>query len=199
MEMTRLMAESDARKALAVLTAALDAHLTAVEAKSGENDPAVQAAFLDLREAAAAYDEAVFAEHDEVTPFDLPPLPEDDPEDDGSFGPRVTLLGRYDYTVVDPQKLLAQASALLGEDIEDIADAITVLGHLGARQGLASGENSRDVGLFWHGSVHMLMPCDVTELGDAWVEDAFVDVDPEDALCTITDALDETQIPGQVC
>jgi hypothetical protein len=64
---------------------------------------------------------------------------------------------------------------------------------------LASGENSKDVGLFWHGSVHMLHRCDVTELGDAWVDDAFVGVDPEESLCLITDALDETQVPGEVC
>ncbi len=57
------------RAAIEVLKAALDAHLTAVEARSGENDPRVQAAYDALASAGEAYDDALFAAYEEVTPF----------------------------------------------------------------------------------------------------------------------------------
>ena len=49
---------AEARTAAAALKSAIDRHLTACEARTGENDPAVQAAYEDLRAAAEAYDDA---------------------------------------------------------------------------------------------------------------------------------------------
>ncbi len=193
------MALSEARTALSRLHAALDAHLDAVEARTGENDPAVQAAFLDLREAAGDFDAIMFTEHDEVTPFDLPELTDDDEDDDEDsvYGPRVSVISRWDFTIMDPEQLIAHAEDMVGEEIGDAATAVTLLAHLGARLGLAAGGNAKQVGLFWHGTVTMGMKCGPTELGDAWVDgDTFDNVDPDESLCYITDALNETVIPG---
>ena len=57
------------RAAIEGLRAALDAHLSAVEARSGENDPHVQAAYDALASAGEAYDDALFSAYEEVTPF----------------------------------------------------------------------------------------------------------------------------------
>jgi hypothetical protein len=55
--------------AVAGLKAALDAHLAAVEARAGENDPHVQAAYDALASAGEIYDDALFSAYEEVTPF----------------------------------------------------------------------------------------------------------------------------------
>jgi hypothetical protein len=57
------------RAAVQALKAALDAHLAAVEARAGENDPNVQAAYDALASAGEAYDDALFSAYEEVTPF----------------------------------------------------------------------------------------------------------------------------------
>ncbi len=55
--------------ALGAFKAALDAHLRAVEARTGENDPLVQTAYDALAAAAETYDDALFSGFEEVTPF----------------------------------------------------------------------------------------------------------------------------------
>lgn len=181
---------SAAREALARLHAALDTHLDAVEVKTGENDPAVQAAFLELREASTAYDEAIFDEHDEVTPFDLPPLVDEEDLDDEGYGPRLSVLTRWDFTIGDPARLLATASSALGEEIDDPAVAVTLLAHVGARKGLAASAAATGVGLLWHGSVTAAVPCDYAEPDAEWTEEAFAGVDPDDVLCIVSDLPD---------
>jgi len=57
------------RSAVEALKAALDSHLAAVEARAGENDPQVQAAYDALAAAGEAYDDALFSAYEEVTPF----------------------------------------------------------------------------------------------------------------------------------
>jgi hypothetical protein len=57
------------RAAVAGLKSALDTHLAAVEARAGENDPHVQAAYDALASAGEAYDDALFSAYEEVTPF----------------------------------------------------------------------------------------------------------------------------------
>jgi hypothetical protein len=57
------------RAAVEGLKAALDAHLAAVEARAGENDPHVQAAYDALASAGEVYDDALFSAYEEVTPF----------------------------------------------------------------------------------------------------------------------------------
>jgi hypothetical protein len=68
------------RAAVAGLKAALDAHLAAVEARAGENDPHVQAAYDALASAGETYDDALFSAYEEVTPFG--PVESDDDEDE---------------------------------------------------------------------------------------------------------------------
>ncbi len=68
------------RAAVAGLKSALDAHLAAVEARAGENDPHVQAAYDALASAGEIYDDALFSAYEEVTPFG--PVESDDDEDE---------------------------------------------------------------------------------------------------------------------
>jgi hypothetical protein len=68
------------RTAVAGLKSALDAHLAAVEARAGENDPNVQAAYDALASAGEAYDDALFSAYEEVTPFG--PVESDDEDDE---------------------------------------------------------------------------------------------------------------------
>ncbi len=71
------------RAAVAGLKSALDAHLAAVEARAGENDPNVQAAYDALASAGEAYDDALFSAYEEVTPFGPVESDDDDEEADG--------------------------------------------------------------------------------------------------------------------
>ena len=73
---------SDPRAALDRLVAALEAHLQAASRRTGEVDPAVASAFQTLADAFNAYDEALYAAYDEVTPFVLYDEAEDDDLDD---------------------------------------------------------------------------------------------------------------------
>lgn len=186
---------SSIRQSLSLLYAALEV----IESRSESADPGVQAAFLALREATSAYEAAVVAAHGEIVPVEPQAPPENDASADRSHGPRVSVISRWDFTVLDREKLIAEAEALMGEEIGDAATSVTLLAHVGARNGLAAGANARDAGLFWHGTITMAMPCAITELGDSWVDTharPFAAVDPDDSLCFITDALDATAVPG---
>ena len=68
--------------AAAGFKAAIDAHLAAVEARAGENDPHVQAAYDLLASAGEAYDDALFSAYEEVTPFGPVDVDDEDDEDD---------------------------------------------------------------------------------------------------------------------
>jgi hypothetical protein len=71
------------RSTLEALKSALESHLAAVEARAGENDPRVQAAYDALASAAEAYDDALFAGYEEVTPFGpVETVDDDDDADD---------------------------------------------------------------------------------------------------------------------
>lgn len=59
---------SDARMALEALTTALNEHLVAAQNKRGEDDPAVEAAFFAVADAFEAYEDALYADTEEVTP-----------------------------------------------------------------------------------------------------------------------------------
>ena len=73
---------TDPRAALDRLIAALEAHLGAAQRRRGDDDPAVEAAYAQLADAFEVYDEALYAAHDEVTPFELPDDEGDDGDDD---------------------------------------------------------------------------------------------------------------------
>ncbi|MBI4940437.1 MAG: primosomal protein [Actinobacteria bacterium] len=73
---------TDPRAALDRLVAALEAHLTAASRRSGEADPAVVAAYQTLADAFETYDDALYSNFDEVTPFVLYDEADEDDEDD---------------------------------------------------------------------------------------------------------------------
>lgn len=86
---------------------AIDSHLAAVEARSGEQDPAVQSAFETLQSAAEIYDDLLYEAYDEVTPFEVGGV-ESGPPDlaDIEIPPVVSLFLRRDYALADPDALL---------------------------------------------------------------------------------------------
>lgn len=184
---------SGTRQSLSLLFGALDV----IEGRLGnDDDPGMQAAFAALREAADAYDAAVVAAHPDAVPSDAAAPTE---AAEGEIGPRISLFSRWDFTILDRKKLIAQAEELMGEEIGEAATSATILAHVGARNGLAAGGNAKEAGLFWHGTITMAMPCGIAELGDAWVEPEatpFAGLDQDESLCVITDALDERVIPG---
>jgi hypothetical protein len=74
---------ADPRGALADLVAAFERHLEASASKRGEDDPTVIAAYDDLADAFAAYDDTLLQAYGEMTPLDIyDGDDEDDDEDD---------------------------------------------------------------------------------------------------------------------
>ncbi|HEY5834506.1 hypothetical protein [Streptomyces sp.] len=100
---------AEVRAAVEAVKAALDRHLDAIENRTGEDDPAVYAAFEALASAAESYDELLYDTYDEVTPFEVPAA-EALPEYAGPQEPEtISVLIRRDYSIVDPERLFAQA------------------------------------------------------------------------------------------
>ncbi|WP_411144143.1 hypothetical protein [Streptomyces sp. x-80] len=127
---------AEVRAAAEAVKAALDRHLDAVERRSGQDDPAVYAAFDELAAAAEVYDELLYDTYDEVTPFEIPgsdTLPAyAGPEEPSAL----SVLIRRDYTVAEPPRLLHQAQRIADLD-PDAADAAARDGADGA--GMAAG------------------------------------------------------------
>lgn len=177
-----------ARAAAERLRTALDAHLAAVEARSGEHDPAVQLAYKELRAAAADYDVALYDEHDEVTPFDLPdpePPAEDDDEPDLD---RLTLVARWDFTVADPDILQAAAQRAVGEEVPDVAVALAALVAAAGHTRVTTPDAAPLVGLRPHGNATWVLATDDADPDDddpSWMADPFGGADPERALCRL--------------
>jgi hypothetical protein len=70
------------RALAATFTAAIGEHLSAVEARRGEADATVYAAYERLRVAFTAYEDALYEVYDEVTPLDVGDDDDDDDDDD---------------------------------------------------------------------------------------------------------------------
>ena len=62
---------ADPRGALANLMTAFERHLEASASKRGEEDPTVIAAYDDLADAFASYDDALLQAYGEMTPLDI--------------------------------------------------------------------------------------------------------------------------------
>ncbi|MER7763205.1 hypothetical protein [Streptomyces sp. NPDC097619] len=123
---------AEVRAAAEAVKTALDRHLAAVERRTGDDDPAVYAAFNELAAAAEEYDELLYERYDEVTPFEIP-APEDGVPYRGPSEPRAfSVLIRRDYQVAEPLRLVAQAQRVSAFDREpDPADAAGTAGALG--------------------------------------------------------------------
>ena len=79
---------ADPRVALEKLTLAFERHLEACSARRGESDPAVVNAYFALADAFEAYDDALVAAYNEVTPLEIyadDDLDEDDDEFDDEY------------------------------------------------------------------------------------------------------------------
>lgn len=180
-----------ARIAADRLREALERHLSAVEARSSEHDPEVQRAYRELRAAAADYDLALYTEHDEVTPFDLPD-PEPPAEDDELTLDRLSVVARWDFSVDDEDVLLAAGKRAIGEDVDDVAIALAGLVAAVGHNRLADAAAS--VGLHAHGHTTWLLPTDDADPDDddpAWMDDAFEVVDPARVLCRLDSPVDD--------
>lgn len=167
---------------------ALDRHLAAVEARTGEHDPEVQLAYKELRAAAADYDLTLYREHDEVTPFDLPdpepPVDDDEPVDLD----RLSLVARWDFSVVDEDKLLASAERAVGEEVPDAAVALAALVAAAGHSRVGDPASAALVGLRGHGNTTWILATDDADPDDddpSWMADAFAGADPDRALCRL--------------
>jgi hypothetical protein len=72
----------DPRVALESLTAALEEHLSAVAARRGDGDPAVEAAFFAVADAFEVYDDSLYETYGEVTPLEVIEDDSDEDEDE---------------------------------------------------------------------------------------------------------------------
>ena len=112
--------------ALDDLTDALEAHLVACTRRTGEADPAVQAAYTALREAASRYDDVLFTLLDEVTPWEFAEGPHVEVEHDGADEAAAETLGvlvRRDYAMEDDDALLAAGREAFAELYPDDPEA----------------------------------------------------------------------------
>jgi hypothetical protein len=73
---------ADPRGALATLMTAFERHLEASASKRGEEDPTVIAAYDDLADAFAEYDDALLQAYGEMTPLDIYDGDDDEDDDD---------------------------------------------------------------------------------------------------------------------
>ncbi|WP_270887998.1 hypothetical protein [Pedococcus sp. 5OH_020] len=73
---------ADPRGALANLFTAFERHLEASASKRGEEDPTVIAAYDDLADAFATYDEALLQAYGEMTPLDIYDGEDEDEDED---------------------------------------------------------------------------------------------------------------------
>lgn len=98
------------RAAAEALKSAIDRHLDACGARSGEADPRVQQAYDAVRTAAEHYDDVLYDAYEEVTPFEFSDPSAGIPLEDGALVPnRVGLYVRRDYSVTSVEELLAAA------------------------------------------------------------------------------------------
>ena len=190
-----------ARGAAERLRTARDQHLAAVEARSGEHDPQVQLAYKELRAAAADYDLALYDEHDEVTPFDLPDLePPADDDDDEIDLDRLTLVARWDFSVSDPAVLLEAAHRAVGEEVPDVAVALAALVAAAGHTRVGAPDSAGLVGLRPHGNATWVLATDDAEPDDddpAWMADPFAGADPERALCRLESPIEPDDLDDE--
>ncbi|WP_371581394.1 hypothetical protein [Streptomyces sp. NBC_01314] len=181
---------AEVRAAAEAVKTALDRHLAAVERRSGEDDPAVYEAFNELAAAAEEYDELLYDRYDEVTPFEIPGGTEDMPPYTGPEEPNaLSVLIRRDYTVAEPQRLLAQAQRV--EAAEEPVGSDGAAGTVHGALGLLFGEfepdeiasRHKEFGLEEGDSTLWVTAADDTAEPGEWLEAPFEGVDPQRVVC----------------
>lgn len=159
-----------ARAAADLLKSAVDAHLSACEGKAGEEDPLVQRTYDGLREAAEAYDNALFDAYEEVTPFEFTPARTFDASSGGPDGVpmRVAVFQRRDFAVRSASDLVeAGREILLEEDETDEADMLAPVDALALYldvHGLDAATLTADeIGLYPIGGTMWLVDTDIDD------------------------------------
>jgi hypothetical protein len=186
---------AEVRAAAEAVKAALDRHLDAVERRSGQDDPAVYAAFDELAAAAEVYDELLYDTYDEVTPFEIPgsdSLPAyTGPEEPSAL----SVLIRRDYTVLEPQRLLHQAQRVAdldGRGDDAAAGAAGVVGSsVHAALGVLFGEfepdeiasRHKEFGLEEGDSTLWVAAADDPAEPGEWLSAPFEQADPQRVVC----------------
>lgn len=181
---------AEVRAAAEAVKTALDRHLAAVERRSGEDDPDVYEAFNQLAAAAEVYDELLYDRYDEVTPFEIPGSDDALPPYAGPEEPNaLSVLIRRDYSVVEPQRLLAQAQRVEAADDDGAgADASgTVHGALGILFGEFEPDEiasrHKEFGLEEGDSTLWVTAADESADPGEWLEAPFDQVDAERVVC----------------
>ncbi|MFJ9409954.1 hypothetical protein [Streptomyces sp. NPDC101393] len=187
---------AEVRAAAEAVKAALDRHLDAVERRSGQDDPAVYAAFDELAAAAEVYDELLYDTYDEVTPFEIPgsdTLPAyNGPEEPSAL----SVLIRRDYTVVESQRLLHQAQRIADLDADSVDDSVaSAAGVVGtsvhAALGVLFGEfepdeiasRHKEFGLEEGDSTLWVAAADDPAEPGEWLSAPFEQADPQRVVC----------------
>ncbi|MFI1577164.1 hypothetical protein [Embleya sp. NPDC020630] len=180
------------RAAADVLKSAIDDHLAAVEARQGESDPAVFAAYDALAAAAEAYDELLYDAYDEVTPFEVPSSGEE-AEYEGPTNPEaVTVLIRRDYVIKDLITLVdhaRRADAEAGENepavsprdtgADSASSAVAVLFDVYDPDEIA--QRADELGLEPGDSTLWVSAIEPSEPGE-WLDAPFEDADPRSII-----------------
>ncbi|MEU2063330.1 hypothetical protein [Streptomyces sp. NPDC013455] len=183
---------AEVRAAAEAVKTALDRHLAAVERRSGEDDPAVSEAFNQLAAAAEAYDELLYDRHDEVTPFEIPAAPDALPPYGGPEEPNaISVLIRRDYTVAEPQRLLAQARRVEAAEYDDGADDEDAAGTVPQALGILFGEfepdeiasRHKEFGLEEGDSTLWVTAAEEPPEAGEWLEAPFEHIDPQGVVC----------------
>ncbi|MFE5138814.1 hypothetical protein [Streptomyces fagopyri] len=186
---------AEVRAAAEAVKTALDRHLAAVERRSGDDDPAVYEAFNELAAAAEEYDELLYDRYDEVTPFEIPAGDDTLPPYTGPEEPNaLSVLIRRDYSVAEPQRLLAQAQRVEAVE-EDGATAAagfdaasgTVHGALGVLFGEFEPDEiasrHKEFGLEEGDSTLWVTAADDPADPGEWLETPFEAIDPQRVVC----------------
>ncbi|MGW5332122.1 hypothetical protein [Streptomyces bauhiniae] len=204
---------AEVRAAAEAVKTALDRHLAAVERRTGDDDPAVHEAFNQLAAAGEVYDELLYDRYDEVTPFEIPGADDSLPPYKGPEEPHaVSVLIRRDYTVAEPQRLLAQAQRVEAAEFEDALTeedtANTVPGALGILFGEFEPDEiasrHREFGLAEGDSTLWVTAAEEAAEPGEWLEAPFEEADPQQVICRFDvsavfdrdDSDDDAEEPG---
>ncbi|KUH39088.1 MULTISPECIES: hypothetical protein [Streptomyces] len=187
---------AEVRAAAEAVKAALDRHLAAVENRTGDDDPAVYAAFNDLAAAAEAYDERLYDRYDEVTPFEIPGAEDSLPPYAGPSQPNaLSVLIRRDYAVAEPERLLAQAQRIAdaeGDGDDGSARTTAAVGaSVHAALGMLFGEyepdeiasRHKEFGLEEGDSTLWVAAADELPEAGEWLSTPFDQADPSRVIC----------------
>jgi hypothetical protein len=108
---------NDPRAALQTLVSAFEEHLAAASNRRGDDDPAVDGAYIAIADAFDAYEEALYEAYDEVTPLTVFAEEDDDSDDEDD----------------DEDEELLEDNEMLDEDLVDEEDYEDLDGADGAR------------------------------------------------------------------